>query len=103
MNGQQPRGTPTRAGELDPSSRLGIFIRPLQSADAAASEQIGFEAHGGVAVAHNVPSEQPSLEFAISNQHNAASRYTDWTIGPPIHEMMRPVMSRLTAVRDDAR
>ena len=65
MSEQPLRGTPTRGGEPHPPSRLSVAIRPLQSADAAACGQIGFEAHGAVAAAHNVPSEQPSLEVAV--------------------------------------
>jgi predicted N-acetyltransferase YhbS len=37
----------------------------MRSDDAVACGQIGFEAHAAVAAAHNVPSEQPTLEYAI--------------------------------------
>jgi predicted N-acetyltransferase YhbS len=37
----------------------------MRADDAVACGQIGFEAHGAVAAAHNVPSEQPSVEYAV--------------------------------------
>jgi predicted N-acetyltransferase YhbS len=42
-----------------------IAVRPIRPEDAEACGRVGFEAHGAVAAAHNVPSEQPSLDFAI--------------------------------------
>jgi predicted N-acetyltransferase YhbS len=37
----------------------------MRSDDAVVCGKIGFEAHGAVAAAHNVPSEQPSVEYAV--------------------------------------
>jgi predicted N-acetyltransferase YhbS len=49
-----------------PSSSLaGVSVRRMQPEDAEGCGRIGFEAHGAVAAAHNVPSEQPSLEVAV--------------------------------------
>jgi predicted N-acetyltransferase YhbS len=48
-----------------PTAQSAISMRPMRSDDAVACGQIGFEAHGAVAAAHNVPSEQPSVEYAV--------------------------------------
>ena len=42
-----------------------ITIRPIRSDDAERCGQIAFEAHRDVAGRHNIPSEQPSVEFSI--------------------------------------
>jgi len=51
--------------ESRPAAQSAISVRPMRPEDVAACGQIGFEAHGAVAAAHNVPSEQPSLEYAV--------------------------------------
>lgn len=46
-------------------SLAAISVRRMGPDDAEDCGRIGFEAHGAVAAAHNVPSEQPSLELAV--------------------------------------
>jgi predicted N-acetyltransferase YhbS len=52
----EPRATATAAA---------ISVRPMRPEDAEPCGRIGFEAHSAVAAAHSVPSEQPSIEFAV--------------------------------------
>lgn len=54
----RPAGTP-------PLGRGDVAVRLMRSEDAEICGRIGFAAHGAVAAAHNVPPEQPSIEFAI--------------------------------------
>ncbi len=42
-----------------------VVLRPMRSDDAQSCGQIGHMAHGAVAAAHNVPSEQPTVEHAV--------------------------------------
>src|SRR5690348_4926998 len=42
-----------------------VVLRPMRSDDAEPCGQIGYMAHGAVAAAHNVPSEQPTVEYAV--------------------------------------
>ena len=67
MNEQlQPGRAPVHEAERRPApSPAGVSVRQMRPEDAEACGRIGFEAHGAVAATHNVPSEQPSLEFAI--------------------------------------
>jgi predicted N-acetyltransferase YhbS len=52
--------------ERRPTSGLaGVSVRRMQPEDAEGCGRIGFEAHRAVAAAHSVPSEQPSVEFAV--------------------------------------
>jgi predicted N-acetyltransferase YhbS len=58
---------PPSADAVRPTHREsgGVVVRPMEPADAEACGRIGFAAHGAVAAAHNVPSEQPTPEFAV--------------------------------------
>jgi predicted N-acetyltransferase YhbS len=56
---------PSPDTERRPTADPPVSLRPMRSDDAVACGQIGFEAHGAVAAAHNVPSEQPSVEYAV--------------------------------------
>jgi hypothetical protein len=47
------------------SGLASVLVRRMQPEDAEDCGRIGFEAHRSVAAAHNVPSEQPSVEFAV--------------------------------------
>jgi predicted N-acetyltransferase YhbS len=56
---------PSRETDGRPAAGSAVSVRPMRPDDAAACGRIGFEAHGAVAAAHNVPSEQPSVEYAV--------------------------------------
>jgi predicted N-acetyltransferase YhbS len=43
-----------------------VIVRPIRADDAEACGRAGFAAHAAVARAHNVPPEQPTLEFAAA-------------------------------------
>jgi predicted N-acetyltransferase YhbS len=65
---EQPRPARTTSPEAEPhavASAAGISVRRMRPEDAEMCGRIGFEAHGAVAAAHTVPSEQPSIEFAV--------------------------------------
>ena len=47
------------------AGRQDVSVRPMKPEDVERCGRIGFEAHGAVAAAHNLPSEQPSLVFAV--------------------------------------
>jgi predicted N-acetyltransferase YhbS len=59
-----PLAPHTRDSEPRPAD-ASLALRPMRSEDAVACGQIGLEAHAAVSAAHNVPSEQPSLEYAV--------------------------------------
>src|SRR3954454_14912520 len=42
-----------------------VTTRPMRPDDAPECGRIAFEAHQAVSAAHNFPSEQPSLQFAV--------------------------------------
>lgn len=58
-------GTDALSQNRQASNPVGVSIRRMRPEDAEACGQIGFAAHGAVSVAHNVPSEQPTLEMAV--------------------------------------
>src|SRR5688572_5733755 len=62
---QLKRTNPREPEQRSAVSRGGVSIRRMQPEDAETCGRIGFEAHGAVATAHNVPSEQPSVELAV--------------------------------------
>jgi predicted N-acetyltransferase YhbS len=59
------RAIASEAGECTSRSPVDVSVRQMRPDDAESCGRVGFEAHGAVAAAHNVPSEQPSLEFAV--------------------------------------
>lgn len=61
---QQTQSKPATSHDR-PIAHSVISLRPMRSDDAVACGQIGFEAHAAVAAAHNVPSEQPSIQYAV--------------------------------------
>jgi predicted N-acetyltransferase YhbS len=62
---QPERATASEAEPRPAPSPVGVSVRRMRPEDAEACGRIGFEAHGAVAAAHGVPSEQPSVEFAV--------------------------------------
>jgi predicted N-acetyltransferase YhbS len=62
---QTPQASLTSEQRHPDNHPVGVSIRRMRPEDAETCGQIGFAAHGAVSVAHNVPSEQPTLEFAV--------------------------------------
>lgn len=67
MNDQlRPEHAASREGQPRPAPvPVGLSVRLMRPEDAEVCGRVGFEAHGAVAAANNVPSEQPTLEFAV--------------------------------------
>jgi predicted N-acetyltransferase YhbS len=57
---------------------MSLIIRSIQQADAEICGKIGFQAHKAVSSAHDYPSEQPSIEFAVGMIKTLLANPNSW-------------------------
>ena len=57
---------------------MNLKIRSIEQADVEACGNVGYQAHMGISSAHGYPSEQPSIEFAVSMIRTLLASPNSW-------------------------